>query len=362
MTALFWWHPLVWWMRVPLREAEEQCCDAWVVWALPDAVRAYAETLLDTLEFLQTSGRPDPLLASGLGKVPLLRRRLTMIMTGSSRRSPGLPGKLALLLVAGIMLPVGASWAQKADESKDARIVVTDDRLELIDLPDVDPGEVRLETRFAPIQRSADQSVVVVTLDGKEQAAQKVEISGRLDTVIKKLEAQIVALKEKGDLKESTADQVKALKQALDTLKADAELSQKGFDVARTAKPITGKRVYVREMQVDKDNPDIAKLRKEVREQRAVIEATLKKLHAAQAKIRELGGDPGETMVVGYNPSGLNVKAEKRLTVVRDSDRLTVNPKALTIHAIVKPDKPAAPKSDRQRAGTARRAAQGPSG
>ena len=153
VTALFWWHPLVWWMRVPLREAEEQCCDAWVVWALPDAVRAYAETLLDTLEFLQTSGRPDPLLASGLGKVPLLRRRLTMIMTGSSRRSPGLPGKLALLLVAGVMLPVGASWAQKADESKDARIVVTDDRLEVIDLPDVDPGEVRLETRFAPIQR-----------------------------------------------------------------------------------------------------------------------------------------------------------------------------------------------------------------
>ena len=70
----------------------------------------------------------------------------------------------------------------------------------------------------------------MVTVDGKEQAAQKVEISGHLDTVIKKLEAQIVALKEKGDLKESTADQVKALKQALDTLKADANVSQKGDD------------------------------------------------------------------------------------------------------------------------------------
>ena len=29
------------------------------------------------------------------------------------------------------------------------------------------------------------------------------------------------------------------------------------------------------------------------------MEATLKKLQAAQAKIRELGGDPGETMVLG---------------------------------------------------------------
>src|SRR5207244_3316986 len=34
--VLFWWHPAVWAARVKLREAEEQCCDAWVVWALPD--------------------------------------------------------------------------------------------------------------------------------------------------------------------------------------------------------------------------------------------------------------------------------------------------------------------------------------
>src|SRR5262249_5037859 len=32
--ALYWWHPAVWWARRELREAEEQCCDAWVVWAL----------------------------------------------------------------------------------------------------------------------------------------------------------------------------------------------------------------------------------------------------------------------------------------------------------------------------------------
>ena len=28
--GLYWWHPAVWWGRRLLREAEEQCCDAWV--------------------------------------------------------------------------------------------------------------------------------------------------------------------------------------------------------------------------------------------------------------------------------------------------------------------------------------------
>jgi bla regulator protein blaR1 len=41
VTILYRWHPSAWWARVTLREAEEQCCDAWVVWAMPGAVRTY---------------------------------------------------------------------------------------------------------------------------------------------------------------------------------------------------------------------------------------------------------------------------------------------------------------------------------
>ena len=198
VTALFWWHPLVWWMRVPLREAEEQCCDAWVVWALPDAARAYAETLLDTLEFLQTSGRPEPLLASGLGKVPHLRRRLTMIMTGSSRRSPGLPGRLALLLVAGVMLPVGASWAQKADEPKDARIVVDRRQAGSDRSAGCRSGRGHARDPLRADPRVRGSTVVVVTLDGQgASCAARSRYRAPSKTVIKKLEAEIVALKRK---------------------------------------------------------------------------------------------------------------------------------------------------------------------
>jgi beta-lactamase regulating signal transducer with metallopeptidase domain len=58
--ALYWWHPVVWWARYELREAEELCCDAWVVWALPGAGRTYAEALLECLDFLSDVSAPLP--------------------------------------------------------------------------------------------------------------------------------------------------------------------------------------------------------------------------------------------------------------------------------------------------------------
>ena len=67
--GLYWWHPVVWYARRELREAEEQCCDAWVVATLPGAGRAYASALLDTLDFLSAAPPAVPLLASGLGQV-----------------------------------------------------------------------------------------------------------------------------------------------------------------------------------------------------------------------------------------------------------------------------------------------------
>ena len=52
VREIFWWHPLAWWASRQLRQAEEECCDAWVVWALPNSRRSYGEALLWTIEFL----------------------------------------------------------------------------------------------------------------------------------------------------------------------------------------------------------------------------------------------------------------------------------------------------------------------
>ncbi len=52
VRGIFWWHPLAWFASCRLRQAEEECCDAWVVWALPDGRRSYGKALLWTIEFL----------------------------------------------------------------------------------------------------------------------------------------------------------------------------------------------------------------------------------------------------------------------------------------------------------------------
>lgn len=81
-TALFWWHPVVWWARRQIEEAEEECCDAWVVGQFPHRPRQYAEAILDTIDFLCEARPALPPMASGLGHAPFLRRRLTQIMQG----------------------------------------------------------------------------------------------------------------------------------------------------------------------------------------------------------------------------------------------------------------------------------------
>src|SRR6202022_2157966 len=66
VTGLYWWHPIVWWARRELRQAEEECCDAWVVAALPRAAKAYAIALMETLDFLSEARPALPLGASGI--------------------------------------------------------------------------------------------------------------------------------------------------------------------------------------------------------------------------------------------------------------------------------------------------------
>jgi beta-lactamase regulating signal transducer with metallopeptidase domain len=111
--GLYWWFPLVWWARRELREAEEECCDAWVTLALPGASRAYASALVETFDFLSGAAASLPAAASGLGQLDLLRRRLTMIMRAKTSPMLGGLGFLAVLGLAVVLLPLVPSWAQQ---------------------------------------------------------------------------------------------------------------------------------------------------------------------------------------------------------------------------------------------------------
>ena len=87
--ALWWFHPLVWWVgRVTSREAE-RCCDEEVLGELKCDPASYARALLDVLD-LKNQLKPVPVFP-GVRPVDVTSNRLERIMSlrqGCRRRSP----------------------------------------------------------------------------------------------------------------------------------------------------------------------------------------------------------------------------------------------------------------------------------
>ena len=94
VAGLYWWHPAVWWLRRALREAEEQCCDAWVVWAMPrrgqDLCRRPRGGPRIRLGCPDRRRPRPPRPRIGNGHVSCLKRRLRMIVRARTPKdSPG---------------------------------------------------------------------------------------------------------------------------------------------------------------------------------------------------------------------------------------------------------------------------------
>jgi beta-lactamase regulating signal transducer with metallopeptidase domain len=109
---VWWWNPLFWFVRSALREQSELACDAWVISALPNGRRAYAESLL---ALSGASGRGTSSMALvGIRATSrrVLERRLVMIMQGRAPLRLTRVGFLSLLLVAAATLPGWASASQ----------------------------------------------------------------------------------------------------------------------------------------------------------------------------------------------------------------------------------------------------------
>ena len=107
VEALFWFHPMVWWIGGRLVQERERACDEAVVRAGHDRA-VYAESLLACCRlFLQS---PLRCVAGASGSN--LSRRVEMIMTSRLRSPLSRSGK-AVLIAAGICAlasPVAAGW------------------------------------------------------------------------------------------------------------------------------------------------------------------------------------------------------------------------------------------------------------
>jgi len=103
--GLYWWDPVAWWARREVEQAEERCCDAWVLWALPTAAGAYAEALVMTAVYLSGPRQPLPLGASGVGRLSPLKGRLQMILSDPTTVSFKRTAPRALLILGALSLP-----------------------------------------------------------------------------------------------------------------------------------------------------------------------------------------------------------------------------------------------------------------
>jgi RND family efflux transporter MFP subunit len=104
--GLYWWDPIAWWARREVGRAEEHCCDAWVLWAMPAAAGAYAEALVATAVYLSGLRQPLPLGASGVGRLIPIKRRLQMILCDSTTGPVVQSAPRALLVLGVLSLPL----------------------------------------------------------------------------------------------------------------------------------------------------------------------------------------------------------------------------------------------------------------
>lgn len=99
VEALFWFHPLVWWMETRLVEERERACDEEVL-RICEQPGVYAESILKVCEFCVA---PPPACVSGITGADL-KKRVARIMTGGVGRGLGLRGRVMLVLASCIAI------------------------------------------------------------------------------------------------------------------------------------------------------------------------------------------------------------------------------------------------------------------
>jgi beta-lactamase regulating signal transducer with metallopeptidase domain len=211
--GLYWWHPVVWWARRELHEAEEQSCDAWVVATLADAGRAYALALLQTVAFFSQARSALPVAASGIGQVPHLRRRLTMIMQGRTPKSLSWVGGCAVFGLGLLLLPAVPLWAQVGPDKLPTK---------------GQPGEKTNRKEKIEILKKAIQ---ILEEQERAEEGKKAPDQKKNEAQIKKVQAEVKALAREVEVRREELQKAEArLKAALGVLaKLGAKLPPTDF-------------------------------------------------------------------------------------------------------------------------------------
>ncbi|HEY2588693.1 MAG TPA: M56 family metallopeptidase, partial [Tepidisphaeraceae bacterium] len=282
-TCLYWWHPACWWARRELREAEEQCCDAWVLWALPGTFKNYANALLEAVEFVSVGAdRPSarsavPALASRMGQFVHLRRRLTMLKHGNIARALSWGGLAGVMTLGSFVLPVAPTWGQDRPEPQpqpqpEPREVAPDVQVQSdpFAAPAGEPGEQKFQT--TPAETAPDQA--------RENADLKRRLAD-LDRARADLDRQMAALKRaraeadraQRNTESPTLPRIEGMVNPPDAAQTRAEMAQ--------AKAEAESEIKIQQLQ-------LAHAEQDLQQAQRTIEKLNRALQGAQARIAEL--------------------------------------------------------------------------
>ena len=185
VLALFWWYPVAWWAAQRLRWAEDECCDAWVVWVLPSSRRSYGQALLQTVEYVTESNLPIPRLARCVSSGTLLKRRIEMIMSQEPKPKMTRATLAVVLTLSMLVLPTAAESRAVVDRKSGPKQVAKEKRSDRVRLSQNNTQHLEEDFRFR-------NALIVPRHD--------VRIPSRTSGVIEQLSVKKGATVEKGQL------------------------------------------------------------------------------------------------------------------------------------------------------------------
>jgi RND family efflux transporter MFP subunit len=212
VLGLYWWDPIAWWARREVESAEEECCDALVVASLPESAGAYAEALVATAAFLSGPRLAWPAGASGAGRTPLLKRRLSMILGNPTAGSASRPGSLNVLIFAALALPflpalvlgqpsppaqAAAAQDKPQSEPQEPAPPKAKEEPKAIERKDQEAEKPKSENPFAisqPLVREVNEYAIFT---GRTAARQTVELRARVSGMLDKVDVQAGQIVEK---------------------------------------------------------------------------------------------------------------------------------------------------------------------
>lgn len=121
VAIIYWWNPLLGFVRRRMHEAEELCCDAWVRWALPQDRKVYAEVVLKAAETFSASQAGKLLPASPFLRSLSLKERIEMILESQFQPRVSPRSMLLIAFIAVFVLPTFVRFTRREAAAQDEK-------------------------------------------------------------------------------------------------------------------------------------------------------------------------------------------------------------------------------------------------